>query len=77
MQGQHTFGRWAVLFIVLGTLSTYPTTVFAEDSPAPLLEKGPPVDWWFASKLNTASFPACRGGAARACILGGDVQEYR
>jgi hypothetical protein len=41
MQGQHTFGRWAVLFIVLGTLSTYPATVFAEDSPAPLLEKGP------------------------------------
>jgi hypothetical protein len=31
---------------------------FAQNAPAPLLEKGkPPVDWWFAFKFNTQSFP--------------------
>jgi hypothetical protein len=71
------FRRCLVLFIAISTLwiqSGIPT--FADDAPAPLLERGHPVDWWFAFKFNTASFPACRVGAVRACIFGGDIQNY-
>ena len=31
----------------------------ANDSLAPLLEKGRPVDWWFVFKFNAKSFPGC------------------
>ena len=27
------------------------------DAPAPLLQKGHPVDWWFVFKFNSAAFP--------------------
>ena len=42
----------------------------AADTPVPLVSKDHPVDWWFAFKFNTASFPEC-GGAEQACIFGG------
>jgi hypothetical protein len=45
-------------------------------APAPLLKSGQPVDWWFAFKFNTESFPGCGGGEQRACIFGGTVQHY-
>jgi hypothetical protein len=48
----------------------------AADAPAPLLAKGQLVDWWFAFKFNTKSFPHCRGDAKQACIFGGSVQKY-
>ena len=46
-------------------------------APVPLLEKGRPVDWWFAFKFNSASFPACGAAATRACPFGGTVQNYK
>jgi len=45
-------------------------------SPAPLLKKGHPVDWWFVFKLNAAKFPGCGGTAQRVCSFGGQVQNY-
>jgi hypothetical protein len=42
---------------------------------APKLGDGSTVDWWFAYKLNTASFPSCSG--ERKCIFGGSVQDYK
>ncbi len=60
--------------------------VFAQDSanvtekqslaPAPLLEKGHSVDWWFVFKFNAASFPGCGDNAKVECLFGGDVQDY-
>lgn len=50
---------------------------YAADVPAPLLEKGKPVDWWFIFKFNTASFPLCGGGAPRACTFGGSAENYK
>ncbi|MCK9381769.1 MAG: deoxyribonuclease II family protein [Sulfuritalea sp.] len=49
-----------------------------ESVPAPLLKDGKPVDWWFAFKFNSKSFPGCGGGngANRECPFGGDVQNY-
>lgn len=44
--------------------------------PAPLLQTGHPVDWWFVFKFNAASFPSC-GGQQRDCVFGGDVQPYQ
>lgn len=46
-------------------------------APAPLLQKGHPVDWWFVFKFNAATFPGCEGNAERACIFGGTVQDYK
>jgi hypothetical protein len=48
----------------------------SSDAPAPLLQAGHPVDWWFVFKFNAASFPAC-GGPERTCLFGGDVQPYQ
>jgi hypothetical protein len=49
----------------------------AQSAPAPLLQKGAsPVDWWFVFKFNTNSFPGCVANVQRACIFGGDVQDY-
>jgi hypothetical protein len=45
-------------------------------APTPILKNGQPVDWWFAFKFNTESFPGCGVGAQRACIFGGTVQHY-
>jgi hypothetical protein len=46
------------------------------DSPAPLLNSGHPVDWWFVFKFNAKTFPGCGSGATRACTFGGTVQSY-
>lgn len=54
-----------------------PVTPAQFSLPAPLLEKGHSVDWWFVFKFNAAAFPGCGGDAQRACIFGGDVQEYQ
>ncbi len=52
--------------------------VLAEVSaPAPLLEKGHPVDWWFVFKLNAAVFDGCGDDAQRDCLFGGEVQNYK
>jgi hypothetical protein len=71
------FLRLAISFVTLGSLAgSFPGIGIAGEGPAPLLEKGGPVDWWFVFKFNTASFPACRAAAKRVCLFGGDVQEY-
>jgi hypothetical protein len=44
--------------------------------PVPLLEKGHPVDWWFAFKFNSAKFPECGVGISRQCSFGGNPQQY-
>lgn len=83
----------AVAFIALtvsgylGNIGYKDTSAFAQDSakptatqsstPAPLLEKGHPVDWWFVFKFNAKSFPGCGENAARACLFGGTVQDYQ
>jgi hypothetical protein len=54
----------------------FPGVGYAADAPAPLVETGRPVDWWFVFKLNS-TFPACPGTAGRACIFGGTVQNYK
>lgn len=46
----------------------------ADSVLAPLLGDGSSVDWWFAYKTNTASFPEC--STKRKCIFGGEVQDY-
>ncbi|HKD85116.1 MAG TPA: deoxyribonuclease II family protein [Terriglobales bacterium] len=42
----------------------------------PLLQKGRPVDWWFVFKFNSKVFPGCSGNATRACLFGGEAQNY-
>jgi hypothetical protein len=51
-----------------------PTSGGAGGSLRPLIAKGHPVDWWFAFKFNSASFPKCAAAAVRACLFGGQVQ---
>ena len=55
-----------------GQPSTLPQGV-----PAPMLAAGHPVNWWFVFKFNSAKFPGCAQGAARACLFGGSVQSYK
>jgi hypothetical protein len=52
-----------------------PTTSGATGTLSPLIAKGHPVDWWFAFKFNSASFPKCASGAVRQCLFGGQVQS--
>lgn len=47
----------------------------AGEPPSPLIDKRHPVDWWFAFKFNSASFPRCNAGAVRTCLFGGQVQS--
>jgi Deoxyribonuclease II len=47
------------------------------DKPQPFVNKSQPTDWWFVFKFNTASFPGCTSGAVRACIFGGNVENYK
>jgi uncharacterized protein YgiM (DUF1202 family) len=54
-----------------GGIRTYP----GPSAPSPLLEAGHPVEWWFAFKFNSASFPKCAAGATRTCLFGGQVQS--
>ena len=73
-----------VLFWVGVALSACPDgAVYAQRpgssaAPAPLLEPGHSVDWWFVFKFNSKSFPGCGGGSneERACPFGGNVQQY-
>ena len=52
-----------------------PSAWSANDAPAPLLEKGQAVDWWFVFKLNAQKFPGCGADSGkRACIFGGQVR---
>lgn len=67
---EHGFARRTVLVALFQAASCL--TVDAAMSP--LLGDGSSVDWWFAYKLNTASFPEC--SAKRQCIFGGEVQDY-
>jgi hypothetical protein len=47
------------------------------EAPVPLLKSsGDRLDWWFVFKFNAASFPGCGRNAQRACIFGGEVQNY-
>jgi hypothetical protein len=73
--------RAALLAVALFSLALFSLPSanlgYAADAPAPLLENGKPVDWWFIFKFNTASFPLCNGGAPRVCSFGGDAQPYK
>lgn len=66
---------WMILLLIV-------PPSFAQDSsgnlahPAPLLEKGHPVEWWFVFKFNAATFPGCPV-AKRFCPFGGIPQRYR
>ena len=53
------------------------TATLAQNAPTPLLDRGHPVNWWFVFKLNASVFPKCKGGVERACIFGGEPQNYR
>jgi hypothetical protein len=69
--------RLVIIFVTLATFGVATdTSGYAADAPAPLLRNGQPVDWWFVFKLNS-TFPGCGGNAARTCIFGGDVQNYK
>ena len=75
---RHPF-RLTILGVGLSVFLGPCATGFAQNAPAPLLEKGkPPVDWWFVFKFNTQSFPLCGGHQdTRACIFGGSPQSYQ
>lgn len=74
--------RVVVVFLCLTAFSGHPGNVgyawATGESPAPLLERGHPVDWWFVFKFNSKSFPGCGGedNQQRQCLFGGDVQHY-
>jgi hypothetical protein len=51
-------------------------SAWAQSAPVPLLKKGQPVDWWFVFKFNAHTFDGC-GAAQRACLFGGQVQQYK
>jgi hypothetical protein len=53
------------------------TTITDPNAPAPLLDTGHPVQWWFVFKFNTASFPGCGdSGPQTQCLFGGTVKPY-
>lgn len=52
---------------------------YAAEAPAPLLEKGKSVDWWFVYKFNAATGKTCGpadASAKRACPFGGKGAKY-
>ena len=61
----------AMVFLCVASPAAPPAS-----APAPLLQSGQPVDWWFVFKFNAGSFPNC-GAAQRACLFGGTVQPYK
>lgn len=65
----------AILTAALAISSACPPVDYAA-APVPLLEKGHPVDWWFAFKFNSAKFPECGVGISRQCPFGGEPQDY-
>jgi hypothetical protein len=66
----------ATLLCVASSPAQSTSSQSVHPAPAPLLDKGHAVDWWFVFKFNSAKFPAC-GGATRSCIFGGTVQSYQ
>ena len=66
-----------LLSILSGSLQPMACAADSTSAPVPLLEMGHPVDWWFVFKLNSAAFPGCAGDAARTCLFGGLVQDYK
>jgi len=46
-----------------------------KEAVAPRLGDGSEVDWWFAYKFNSKSYPEC--STTRKCIFGGSVQPYK
>jgi hypothetical protein len=69
-----------IVLICLAALVGHPEGVrrawSAEKAPRPLLDRGKPVDWWFAFKFNSSKpFAGCgKDTGKRACIFGGSVQ---
>jgi Deoxyribonuclease II len=68
--------RKSLLVLALMSFCTASAAAQAAIAPAPLLQGGQPVQWWFVFKLNAGSFPSC-GNAQRACLFGGTVQPYK
>lgn len=72
----------AAAFLFLAALPLHPHVIGIawaagdEAAPAPLLEKGHPVAWWFVFKFNAHAFPGCGDNETRACPFGGQVQNY-
>src|SRR5437667_12687440 len=68
------------LLCAYGSLSIKYGSASAADSPAPLLEKGKPVDWWFVYKFNAQTFPLCgpeEDSSDRTCPFGGKPAPYK
>jgi hypothetical protein len=70
------------LFCAGGSLFIEHGAARAEDAPAPLLEKGKSVDWWFVYKFNAKNFPACKSQEEgddddRICPFGGKPASYK
>ena len=63
----------AVLSCLLPSVSAAP----AATAPTPLLASGKAVDWWFVFKFNATAFPNCGGTVQRACLFGGQPQNYK
>ena len=68
----HLFARLLLLMCCIAAVAGTPA-----DIPAPLLNKGQPVDWWFVFKFNTSSMPGCSEGAQRSCAFGGTLQSSK
>ena len=66
----------AVLIVALAISFGCQITLGYAAAPVPLLEKGHPVDWWFAFKFNSAKFPECSLDISRQCPFGGEPQHY-
>jgi len=69
----------AVVFLSLIALPAFPqrAVTVSDAAPVPLLKPDHPVDWWFVFKFNSEILPGCSAGAARACLFGGKVQDYK
>src|SRR5437868_4722734 len=69
------------LFSGCGSLLIDHRAARAADAPAPLLEKGKAVDWWFVYKFNAKNFPACgtkdEDDDDRTCPFGGKPASYK
>src|SRR3954462_15621179 len=73
--GQRGFVWGRNVTIHRGAATPTSTSGSAGEFPSPLINNGHPVDWWFAFKFNSASFPQCSAGAVRTCLFGGHVQS--
>jgi hypothetical protein len=75
MRSQSAIRYAVLLFIGFGVFLSWSES--SNGQVAPLIEKGQPsVNWWFVFKFNTKSFPECVGGSQRACLFGGEIQDY-